>query len=140
MKNYDEFEKKLQETDRIPAPQPGQAESGLLKLRLDLKQACQENRPSDFEQSTAWTRLESRLEPRPASSVGRLIYYVATAGAAVALTAMFFMSRGSTGSEGLPRISEAKPGIYVTPFYSEEAKADVIWAEGYQYIPANYTY
>lgn len=140
MMNYDEFEKKLQETDRIPAPDREQAESGLLRLRLDLKQACEENRPSQFEQATAWTRLETRLERKPESSFGRLFSYVATAGAAVALTAFFFMSGGPAGSEGLPQISEAKPGIYVTPFYSEEAKADVIWAEGYQYIPANYTY
>lgn len=140
MKNYDEFEKKLKETDRVPVPTQDQIDSGLLKLRKDLKEAtgvvCDR---SDFHQSTAWTRLEARMdEPSPVMPLSRMLSYFATAAAAVVVT-MFIMSRADSG-EGLPQISGSQPGIYATPFYSEDAKADVIWAEGYQYIPANYTY
>jgi hypothetical protein len=141
MKNYDKFEQKLQETDRIPAPGPERADSGLLKLRLDLKQATNEDhRRSQFHQSTAWTRLEARMDDRPAGmSFGRILSYLTTAAVAVVVTAAL-MSRGGDGADGLPQISGSKPGIYATPFYSEGAQADVIWAEGYQYIPANYSY
>ena len=141
MMNYDEFEKKLLETARIPAPGPEHHESGLLRLRLDLKQATdEEHRRSRFHQSTAWTRLESRIDEQPASmGFMRALSYFATAAAAVVLT-VFLMSRGDASSEGLPQISGSQPGIYATPFHSKDAEADVIWAEGYQYIPATYTY
>ncbi|MEM1157566.1 MAG: hypothetical protein AAGH72_04850 [Verrucomicrobiota bacterium] len=140
MKNYDEFEKMLEETDRIPAPIPEQRESALLRLREDLKDAVELNQDrSDFHQSAAWTRLEARMvEVKPGMSLGRILSYCVTAAAAVVVT-MVLMSTGGSG-QGLPEISKAQPGIYATPFYSEDAEADVIWAEGYEYIPANYTY
>ncbi len=140
MKNYDEFEKMLKETDRIPTPTPEQRESALLRLRQDLQAAVDEDSlRSDFHQATAWTRLEARMEePSPSMSFGRLLSYLATAATAVVVTVVL-MAGGDAG-EGLPQISGSQPGIYATPFYSEDAEADVIWAEGYQYIPANYTY
>ena len=140
MKNYDEFEKMLNETDRIPAPTPEQSESALLRLREDLKEATDVRHDrSDFHQSAAWTRLEARMDDvKPGLPLGRILSYAATAATAVVVT-MVLMSNGDSG-QGLPEISKSKPGIYATPFYSEDAEADVIWAEGYQYIPANYTY
>jgi len=140
MKNYDEFEKILEETDRISAPIPEQSESALLRLRADLKEAvdvCHDR--SDFHQSAAWTRLEARMDDvSPGMPLGRMLSYFATAAAAVVVTVVL-MSTGNSG-QGLPEISKSHPGIYATPFYSEDAEADVIWAEGYEYIPANYTY
>jgi len=140
MKNYDEFERLLKETDRIPALTPEQKDCAMMRLREDLKNATNMVRDrSDFHQSTAWTRLESRMdEVQPGIPLGRMLSYFATAAAAVIVT-ILIMSQVNSGS-GLPEISKSQPGIYATPFYSEDAEADVIWAEGYEYIPANYTY
>lgn len=140
MKNYDEFERMLEESDKIPAPAPEQSESALLRLRQDLKSATSDlHNRSAFHQTAAWTRLETRIhEKNSGFSFGKFLSYGSTAAAAVVVT-MVLMSGGDSG-EGLPQISNAQPGIYATPFYSEDAEADVIWAEGYQYIPATYTY
>ncbi|MEM6822869.1 MAG: hypothetical protein AAF558_13125 [Verrucomicrobiota bacterium] len=141
MPNYNEFEKKLVETDRIPRPDAAQTESALLQLRMDLKQVSEMKKRSRFDQTTAWTRLQSEISEPMSVSSWRALSYFATAVAAIVVTVAFFFSTGSQNSQpGLPTISGAEPGIYATPFYSEEAKAEVIWAEGYRYIPANYTY
>jgi len=142
MKNYDEFEEELKETDKIPAIPAEKAESALLKLRIDLKQASEQWKPSSFEQNTAWTRQETRLtrSPERSSFLFKSVSYVGTATVAVVVTLIFLSWQKESSPQGLPKISEAQPGIYATPFYSEKAKADVIWAEGYEYIPATYTY
>jgi len=138
MKNYDEFEKILKKTDQAPQLN---SEHVLSKLRHDLKEATVGAYDrSQFHQASAWTRLQTHIaEDSPRRFAwGRILSYMTTATVAVIVT-VALMSRTNIG-QGLPEISRSQPGIYATPFYSKDAEADVIWAEGYQYIPANYSY
>lgn len=142
MQNYKEFEMNLQESDRAPEPPSSHSVEALLRLRSDLREADAFLAPSAFEQSTAWTRLEARMKETSAASsafsFSRIFSYIATAGAVAAIM-LLFMRGANEADEGL-RIEVASPGMHATPFHSESARADVIWAEGYRYIPSRYTY
>ncbi|MGF1677830.1 MAG: hypothetical protein ACFCUX_01405 [Candidatus Methylacidiphilales bacterium] len=142
MKNFDAFERQLNESQRVAGKEDSR--SGLARLRHDLIHVAVNSERSSFHQSTAWVRLEARMQESTESPIRvpfwlKLSSYAATA--AVAATVVFLLSESNKDPGGiLPEISDSRPGIYATPFYSKEAKAEVIWAEGYQYIPAGFTY
>ncbi len=38
-----------------------------------------------------------------------------------------------------PNVDYVRPGMWASPFHAAEINADVIWVEGYSYIPASHT-
>lgn len=165
MKNLAEFGDDLNRLDRPDAKDGEDARlRDLRKLREELRRMQDEEGPSEQEQIWAWTRLSSQMSPsKPRWS---LWYGLSTALAVLTLIgviAVVEMNRGpeatqeslttvaksdegiSTGPvyrtiQGRPELSvtHMRPQISVVPFHSEPAKADVIWATGYQYLSASY--
>lgn len=140
MMNYETFNRELENSDRT---RDGDSELIQLRNRLLDYHANTLDR-SDFHQQASWTRLRSRLEQKPASRrLGSFLAPVALPGLLGVILALWLLpaTTDTIGKVDAPNIeiSNRQPTIYVTPFHSKSVQADVIWAEGYQYIPASYS-
>ncbi|MEO0453436.1 MAG: hypothetical protein AAFY98_04790 [Verrucomicrobiota bacterium] len=139
MMNYKKFVEKLEQCDHST-----DEKCIVQRFIRDIRGACAENERSDFHQSSSWTRLEAQMEvSAPRKSLSGLLapaLLPAVAGVVLAIW-LIPLSADEIGMTDAPNISisESKNHIYVTPFHSKGVDADVIWAEGYQYIPAHYS-
>lgn len=110
-----------------------------LELQEKLRGLAVEQLPSEQEQKWAWMRLEARLLA-PKSS-GRFIFPLTRFlgwGVIAALVVGLGMSFWRTGVlETPPSVASMNPSIYVVAFHAKEVNADVIWATGYDYLPAS---
>jgi hypothetical protein len=140
MMNYETFNKELEESDRI-----SDGDSELIQLRKQLRDYSESTQDrSDFHQKASWTRLQSRLDKKTASrGFSSFLAPIALPGLMGIILAIWLIpgTTDTIGKVDAPNIeiSTRQPNIYVTPFHSKSVQADVIWAEGYQYIPASYT-
>ncbi len=142
MMNYETFNRELENSDRVLG---GSSKSELSRLRnqlCDYHQSTQDR--SEFHQQASWTRLRSRLEEKPGRrGLSSFLAPVALPGFMGVILALWLIpgTTDTIGKVDAPNIeiSTRQPNIYVTPFHSKSVQADVIWAEGYHYIPASYT-
>lgn len=133
MKNVDELKAALQELD---SPEGGESE--LKSLRDQLRAIAREERPSDIEQRWAWTRMEARLSVPRANSHHLLPIRLVGWGALALLVLGLGLSMQSPHMPvRLPEITETRPGYSAVAFYSPEASAQVIWVDGYEYLPGH---
>ncbi|MFH1067496.1 MAG: hypothetical protein V1746_06310 [bacterium] len=110
-----------------------------LELREKLRELAVEQLPGAQEQRWAWMRLEARLlAPKDASRLFfpflRLAGWGVVAVLALGLGASFWKNGIM---ERPPIIASMSPSINVVTFHAKEVNADVIWATGYDYLPAS---
>jgi len=140
MMNYNLFERELEAMEADP-----QRDTELIRLRNQLRDYADETQSrSPLHQSASWTRLRSRLKPeRQTPLFQRFLAPAALPALAGIILGLWLLpsQRDAIGKTDAPNIeiSNREPTIYVTPFHSKSVNADVIWAEGYQYIPASHT-
>jgi hypothetical protein len=161
MKNSEMFEKQLEELERMPQGAPPHE---LSRLREQLRQTAAQDSPSSQEQVWAWTRLQARLREEeeqtsaawlPAlkwaayGAIGLFMVSVFvrfqadstgdTSLAELSPTPAALVAEAVAAGEGrLPTVAMANPDVHAVSFHSSEAAADVIWATGYNYLPASF--
>ncbi|MFQ3671880.1 MAG: hypothetical protein SNJ84_10535, partial [Verrucomicrobiia bacterium] len=92
-------------------------------------------------QQWAWTRLHANAA-NPATGPDFLSVRWFATGAAAALglgLALFVLRPGAESpTTTTPTIMAKGDKLHAVPFHSKRANADVIWVDGYDYLPASY--
>jgi hypothetical protein len=139
MKIADSFERDIKEaTQGIPRT-PEQLE--LARVREELMRLRETVARTPQHQAWAWTRLEASLR-QPAEPWWALVSLKwFTGGVAVAACAglALMMLRSEVVDTGWKTtvVSQGEK-LHAVPFHSKRANADVLWVDGYDYLPASY--
>jgi len=97
----------------------------------ELKQALTETWPiRPGQEGRAWSSLQASLGGKPRSETAFLTWpRMAWGGLAVAVLALVALYPGSPSAPLLSAASQS-PGIFATAFYSQPARAQVVWLNG----------
>lgn len=135
--NSESFEQNLEALDQKNASSPEVQE--LQELRDQLRLLGQEEERSDQHQQWAWTRLQAELKDQESRKTFIWDWKWGVSFAALGLLTFLLLTSAPSSIESeTPIVNSSKPTIYTSSFHSPEAKADVIWVEGYRYLPASY--
>ncbi|MDX6766732.1 MAG: hypothetical protein SFU85_08070 [Candidatus Methylacidiphilales bacterium] len=104
-------------------------------LKAALTEIARERQPSEFACECSWTRLRTCLLEENRSSDLHLWRWTAI-GSCALLVLLLTLARN--GSPDAPVAESRNPQIWVSGFHSAPAQADVVWATGYDYLPASY--
>jgi anti-sigma-K factor RskA len=110
-----------------------------VRLGHALKECCCRETRTEQHECWAWTRLQAcKREAAPSSSL--FFWRSAAVGSAAVLLAMVIVSSWQKRLDmpAVPVAVSQNPHVWASGFHFPEAKADVIWATGYDYIPASY--
>ncbi|MFZ5806032.1 MAG: hypothetical protein ACOY3I_02320 [Verrucomicrobiota bacterium] len=131
MKNLDDFEKELAKLDRT--------DSGALKsLRDQLRAMSEDALPGDQHQRWAWTRFEAHIRGWNISA-GKWWGIRAVGWSMVTLMAVWIgVATWNLPLRDLPIVTAVNFGVSAVPFYARETGVDVIWVDGYEYMPESY--
>jgi hypothetical protein len=128
------------EPNSIDAMECGLTEQELARLRRALHRARQAELRSSQHECWAWTRLEACLREESTARASTTFWRWAAAGSLAALAAALILTGSSTSSSPTVPVAESQnPKVWASGFHSADAHADVIWANGYDYIPASYS-
>lgn len=132
MKNISDFEKELEKLDH--------SGKGVLKeLRDELRALSKEELPSGQSQRWAWTRFEAHMRGWGISAKKWWSVRAVGWGVVAMLTVWIGVSTWNAPLRDLPVVTAVHPTMSAVTFYSREADADVIWVDGYDYMPESYT-
>lgn len=140
MKPTESFERELEQALANPSIDPDQ--SDLARITACLRQtACQASR-SPQHQQWAWTRLEAAGATAPSWRDHLSLRWFATGTVAALCLGLIALQMvpGKSSAEQAPSATVLVKGekLHAVPFHSERANADVIWVDGYDYLPASY--
>ena len=105
------------------------------QLKEELGALAQTRERSDFACECSWTRIRTCLLEEDRSKDLHLWRWAAI-GSSLTLLALLLLTQ--TGNNDAPIAVSRNPQIWVSGFHSSRAQADVVWATGYDYIPASY--
>lgn len=125
-----------------PTPQDalecGLSTEELARLHQALYSARAVDRRSEQHECWAWTRLQACLQQDRSSASSLAFWRWAAIGSlALLVAALFLISRPDPSN--IPVVETQNPKVWVGGFHFAEVNADVIWASGYDYIPASYS-
>lgn len=118
--------------DTQPNPLPNEE---VARLGEALRDCCCRQQRTEQHECWAWTRLQATLRDSPSNRAG--FWTWALAGAATAALALAVLVPGD-GTDQSPVAQSQSTRIWAGGYHMHEARADVIWATGYDYIPASY--
>lgn len=107
----------------------------ILRLKEELGALAQTRERSDYACECSWTRISACLREEAPSREIHLWRWAAIGSCAVLVTLLTYTH--STSGSG-PIAESRNPQIWVSGFHSSQAQADVVWATGYDYLPASY--
>lgn len=120
--NHDAMEKDLQSAE-------------IQRLKEELSALAQSREPADYACECSWTRIRTCLLEENRSQDLHLWRWAAI-GSCAALVAILSLTK--SGTKDAPFAESRNPQIWVSGFHSSPAQADVVWATGYDYLPASY--
>lgn len=106
------------------------------RLKEELAALAQGREPADFACDCSWTRIRTSLLEETRSSDLHLWRWAAIASCATLVTLLSLAKFGA--KDVIPFAESRNPQIWVSGFHSSPAQADVVWATGYDYLPASY--
>lgn len=126
------------EPTRLDALECGLTEEEVRLLTRDLRLHRQQHAHDGAFTDWSWTRLQARLRqnhrPSPA-----LVFWRWAAATSMAALALFLVLQIRNPVPQSPVAETQNPRLWASGYHFPSAQADVIWATGYDYIPASYS-
>ncbi|GAB4240428.1 MAG: hypothetical protein OHK005_02630 [Candidatus Methylacidiphilales bacterium] len=136
MKPTETFEHDLEQA--LSGNPTDQEQAELARVCACLRQMAEVSSRSPQHQQWAWTRLQAGMS-RSSWLDHFSIRWFAVGAAAAACVGLALYLYQPVGNDGPNATIYAKgEKLHAVPFHSKPANADVIWVDGYEYLPASY--